>query len=194
MHRQRQVVARVDHDQVVAGAAREQRAVTVPASHPRDIGPRHCAGVGRRDPEARAARWRQWDLAADEVRRHVAVVGEHQAGERAVLMHLLDDPLVQGQILRVPQADAARIVGGMVDVALFVEDHPPAALRLDPAHRCQRRWMQPPHAVAVRCLVEAIAGGDRPEPHRLEQHVVSRISAHPERLPRVETGTRVRCR
>ena len=47
-----------------------------------------------------------------------------------------------------------------------------------PAHHRHRGGMEPPHAVAVGHLVEAIAGGHRADPHRLEQNVVTGVPGH----------------
>ncbi|MNT93799.1 hypothetical protein D3C72_2353570 [compost metagenome] len=56
---------------------------------------------------------------------------------------------------------------------LLGADDRPAAFGLHAAHMGQRRRVAITHAVAVRHLVEAVAGGHRTDLHRLEQHVIT---------------------
>ena len=64
----------------------------------------------------------------------------------------------------------------MSHCSVLTTAQPPSALH--PAHHRHRGGMEPPHAVAVGHLVEAVAGGDRADPHRLEQNVVTGVAEH----------------
>ena len=68
------------------------------------------------------------------------------------------------------------VVGGRMDLEhSSVQTTRPAALGLHAAHGGAARSDVDAHAVAMRHLVEAVAGRHRPDPHRLEQDVVTRI-------------------
>ena len=112
--------------------------------------------------------------AAVQVRTVHAVVGQLDAGQRAVLVDRRSAIRASaGQVLVVPDAhlDERRDLRGVVDLGLLGADHRPAALGLDPPHLGQGGEVPVSHAVAVRDLVEAVARGHRADLHRLEQDV-----------------------
>ena len=110
-------------------------------------------------------------------RRHAAV-DELDPGQRAVLVHLLDQPLVHRDVGVVPEPalDVPGDVGRVVELDLLGAHDRPAALGLDAAHLGVGARVQVAHAVAVRHLEEAVAGRHRPDRHRLEQDVVARVA------------------
>ena len=63
-----------------------------------------------------------------------------------------------------------------MDLHLLGEDHAPAALGLHPAHLGGSRRVAVAATIAMRHLVEAVLGGDGPDPDRLEQDVVARVT------------------
>src|SRR5512147_1345057 len=65
-----------------------------------------------------------------------------------------------------------------MDLGLLGRDHRPAALGLDPTQARERLGLGPADAGAVRHLVEAVARGDGPNAHRLEQDVEARVACH----------------
>ena len=59
---------------------------------------------------------------------------------------------------------------------VFGAHYAPSAFGLDAAE-CRRRLGRPPaHAGGMRCLIEAVGRGDRPDLHWLEQDIVTWIS------------------
>jgi hypothetical protein len=66
----------------------------------------------------------------------------------------------------------------MSELDLLGADDRPAALGLDAAHHGVCSRVAVAHPVAVRNLKEAVARGHRPELHRLEEDVVTRVAGH----------------
>ena len=165
------------HD-VEARRLRVHRGAAVPAAVVGNVGPGHGARMDRVDavdwPRARRHR----HLAARQVACVVAHVGELDRCEAPVPVHELRHAGQGGDVTLVPQPHLAGGLGGGVNVALLGADDRPAPLGLHPAHHRHRGGMEPPHAVAVGHLVEAVAGGHRADPHRLEQNVVTGVSGH----------------
>ena len=115
-----------------------------------------------------------------EVRLAHAAVHELDGCERPVPVDRVDDEAMGREVLLVPEAslDVRRDLGGGVDLHLLGRDDRPAALGLDPAHRRERRRVAVAHPVAVRHLEEPVACDDRPDRHRLEQHVEAGVARH----------------
>ena len=97
-----------------------------------------------------------------------------------MLVHRVGHQRHRRDVAVVPQpAFVERLaIGGRMDFGLLGRDDRPAALGLDPAQPRQRLRLGPADAGAMRHLVEAVARGDRPDPHRLEQDVVARVAGH----------------
>ncbi len=178
---ERDPVAGVDVDEVVARRERAADGGAVPAPEVDDVGRRHRArlhGVRARHGEVRGRERRRAHV---EVRRGQPREDELAAGERAVRVDALDEAGVHRDVAVVPEhaLDERRDVGGVVELDLLRADDGPAALRLDAAHLRVRGRVAVAHAVAVRHLEEAVPGRHRPEPHRLEEHVVAGIAHGP---------------
>ena len=185
----RQAVRGVDVDQVVARLQRARDRLPVPAPQVGDVVDRHAPRLHRlavHDREVRRAERR--DPAVGIGRGHPAV-GQLDAGERAVRVHLLDEARVRGNVGVVPQAalDEAADVGRGVDLDLLGAHDRPAALGLDAAHHRVGGRVAVAHAVAVRHLEEAVARGHRPEPDGLEQDVVAGVARAQEKRLRAIT-------
>ena len=121
-------------------------------------------------------------LAAVKVRGVHAVWHQLDARKRAVLVHLFHETRVRRNILIVPdpELDERTDLRARMDLHLLGADDRPAALGLDAAHHRVGGRVAVAHAVAVRHLEEAVARGHRPDAHRLEQDVVTRV-AHGQR-------------
>ena len=106
------------------------------------------------------------------------VVDELDAGERAVRVHLVDEPRVRGMSASSHSRPSMypRDVRVGMDLDLLRADDRPAAFGLDAPHHRVRGRVAVAHPVAVRHLEEAVARRHRPEPDRLEEHVVARVS------------------
>ncbi len=113
-------------------------------------------------------------------------VHELDPGEGAVLVHVLDETLVGGNVGVVPDPpfDVRGHVRRVVDLDLLGADHGPPALRLHSAHDRVRRRVAVPHAVAVRHLEEAVARRHGPDRHRLEEDVESWLAHGRQTVPR----------
>ena len=103
---------------------------------------------------------------------------ELDAGQRAVLVHLLDQARMRRDVDFAPDPalDVVAEVVRVVDLHLLGADDRPAALGLDAAHRRVRRRVAVTHAVAVRHLEEPVARRHRPDLHRLEEDVVTGLA------------------
>ena len=84
------------------------------------------------------------------------------------------------EVAVVPHArrDVRRLVGLRVDRAVLGVDRGPAALGLDGAVARLRPRLLDAESGAVRHLVEAVAERLRPDPHGLEEDVVTRVATH----------------
>ncbi len=176
----RQPVRRVDVDEVVARAKRPLHRLPVASAEVADVLTAHRPRLHRLvggDRQVRRAERRDPSV---EVPFGHAVVHELDPGERAVRMHLLDEPLVRRDVGVVPEAalDVAADVRGGMDLDLLGADDGPAALRLDAAHDGMCGRVAVTHAVAVRHLEEAVTRRHRPELHRLEEDVIARVAGH----------------
>ena len=178
VHEEREIVGRIHTHDVEARLLRVQRGTAVPAAIVGDVGLRHRARMDGVDAVHRPRARRHRHLAARHVARVVAHVGELDRGEAPVPVHELRHARERGDIALVPQTDLAGGLGGGVDVALLGAHDRPAPFGLHPAHHRHRGGMEPPHAVAVGHLVEAVASGDRTDLHRLEEDVVTGIAGH----------------
>ncbi len=171
-----EAVGAVETDQVEAGGPAAPRRVGEPAAQVGDVllvhRPRGDGIVGEGADRQRGGRERH--LLRVHVRPVDAGISELDAGERAVGLHRLGHAGDRGDILILPQPelDERRDFRGMVHLGLLGEDHPPAALGLDAAHRRRRRRIAIAAAVAMGHLVEPVLGRQRADADGLEQDVV----------------------
>ena len=180
----RQPVGRVHVHEVVAGSERAGDRLAVPAAQVGDVRGAHPPRVHRLVAEDGQLRRAERRHAPVEVGRAHAAVHELDPRERAVLVHLLDEPLVRRQVGVVPEPslDEAADVGRGMDLDLLGADDGPASLRLDAAHPRVRRRVAVTHPVAVGNLEEAVARGDGAELHGLEEDVEARLAHQRKRL------------
>ena len=178
VHEEREIVGCIHAHDVEARRLRVHRGAAVPAAVVGNVGLGHGARMDRVDLVDRPRARRHRHLAARQVACVVAHVGELDRCEAPVPVHELRHAGQGGDVTLVPQPHLAGGLGGGVNVALLGADDRPAPLGLHPAHHRHRGGMEPPHAVAVGHLVEAVAGGDRADPHRLEQNVVTGVPGH----------------
>ena len=85
----------------------------------------------------------------------------------------------------VPEAklDVGRDFRAVVELDLLGAHDRPTPFRLHPPHVGERGRVAIAHPVAVRDLVEAVAGGDGSDPNGLEQDVEAVIDGHGGYLP-----------
>ena len=180
VHRQAEVVPRVDVDEVEARRPSANGGLAVPATVLADVVFRHRPRLVWVAVLERLVRWRERDLTRVEIRRRRSVVSQFQCRERSVPMHALAHQRERWDIGVIPEArlHVRREVAARMDLALLGGDDGPAAFGLRLAHRCVRRGHLVPHAVAVRDLEEAVARGDGPDPHRFEKDVVAGVAGH----------------
>lgn len=171
----------IDHDNVEPCLACTQGAFAVPAAIGADIFDIHCAGLdGVVKPRNRTIHRANGNLAAVNVAGIVTIVDQFDGGEAAVLV---DGIAHAGQIRHVrivPQLGLGvmRRIARRVKIALFGGNDTPAAFRLHAAHGDHAIRKEPPHAVAVRYLVEPVLRRHRSDLHGFEQNIVSRIPGH----------------
>ena len=173
----RQIVACIDIDDVETDFPCQQRRLAVPAAEVRDVRLVHGAGLQGVVAVHHGMRGRQRGNAAVAVVGVQPVMDEFDRGEASMGMdgvHRQPERRHAGLVPQ-PRLVGGRDVGGRVDFRLLGGDHAPSALGLDAAKRGFRIRVAVPHAGAVRHLVEAVGRGDRADPDRLEQDVVSGV-------------------
>ena len=173
---------RVHVDEVEAGPARAQGRRPVPSTDVADVLPVHAAGLHRVVGEGRDGQRGRGHrhLAGVEVGAVESVVGKLQSRERAVLVNLVGHPRDDRDVAVVPEAklDVGSDLRAVVELDLLGAHDRPAPFRLHPAHVGDRGRVPIAHPVAVRHLVEAVAGGHGPDPDGLEQDVEAVIDGH----------------
>ena len=109
-----------------------------------------------------------------------AGVAELDARKRVVLVDASVDARKKREVGIVPNAhlDIRGNIGRMMDFRHLGAHDRPAAFRLHAAHRRHGGGVAITHAVTVRHLIKAIAGGDGSDADRLEEDVVTGIAAH----------------
>ena len=167
--------------------ARAPRGLAVPAAQRR----RCRRGPSRGPAPARTRRTGRWrgrqrrHRGVYRLRARHAAVDELDAGQRAVRVHRLGQQRERRDVVVVPQpaldvAARRRESGWISTSSVQTTAQPPSALM--PRMAACAVGSRCAHAVAVGHLVEAVAGGHRPDRHRLEQDVVARIAAQRNRL------------
>ena len=170
-------MGRIDIDDVEAGLAGALGGIAMPAPDVADVllvDAARLHGIGARGDADEIQRW----LAGGEAGDVIAADPELAAGERPLAMHRLGHQPLGADIFIVPEPGIGigRVVGARMDRAIFGVHHGPAALGLHAAHGGQGTGQGPAHAGAMRHLIEAVACRQRPDAHRLEQDVVTRIA------------------
>ena len=138
------------------------------------------AGLQRVPFEHRSRHRTGGHLTAEPVGVEAAGVGDLDAEQGAVLVHLVAGARENRDVVVVPQGEhhfREHLRAGVYAAMLGVDDRP-APFRLDPPHPGVAARAQSPHAVAVARLVEAVPGGLGTDADRLEQNVVTGISGH----------------
>ena len=123
-------------------------------------------------------RRRHRHLARIEIGAVGAAVGQLYSRQRAIGMNGVRHLDEARHVVLIPDAqfDERRDLGCVVDFHLLGKDDAPAAFRFHPPHFGRSGRIAIASTVAMRHLVEAVLGGDRPDPHRLEQDIVTRIA------------------
>ena len=178
--RDRQVVRRVDIDNVEPRFLRAERGIAMPLAKVADVLFVHRAGLDRIIINDRAVRRGHRREPRSPVRDRSAVVHDLDGGKRAMFVHDVGHQGHRRDVTVIPKAPFVErlTVGTWMDLSLFGRDDRPAAFSLDSAQPCERLGLGPADARAVRHLVEAVAGGHRADPDRLEQDVVALLAAH----------------
>ena len=176
--------AGVDGDDVKAGALGAEGGLHVPAAQIAHIPPVHGARRRQAHPAgigAVTARVRDGQrLRPRQPVRRAAAVPKLDAGQRPVAVYGVHHHRVDRDVVVVPQTAIGqrRVVGARMNGAVAGVDNTPAALGAHFAHGGAGMRHGVAGAERVRRLVEPVRRGDRPDPHRLEQHVVAGVPAH----------------
>ncbi|MPL80185.1 hypothetical protein SDC9_26081 [bioreactor metagenome] len=170
----------VQADQIETRQFRALGRVHEPAAQVPDIGLVHRARLHRVVGEGANGQRRRGKrhFLGIKVRPVDAGIGKLDARERAARLHRVRHPVQRRNIGIVPQPqlDEGGDFRGVVHLGLLGEDHTPAALGLDPAHRCGGRGVAIAAAIAMRNLIEAVLRGQGPDLRGLEQDVIGWVS------------------
>ena len=102
------------------------------------------------------------------------------ARQRAVLVHGIGHERVRAHVVVIPKRREGqrRIIGAWIDGDVAGAHDAPAAFGFGAAEGGAHAWHGIGHAGCVRHGIEAVAGRDRPDLHRLEEDVVTRVACH----------------
>ena len=111
---------------------------------------------------------------------------QFQRGQAAVPVYCIGAEGKIGDVAVIPQPslDIRRHVRGGMNLGLFGADDTPSAFRPDLAKSRTRRRIAKPESRRVRCLIEPVRRRYRPDPDRLEKHLVVGINAGRPKLHR----------
>ena len=175
-------LAGIDIDDVISRPLGPQRPVAMPAPEIADILLVHGTRLHWivEDREHRQVLRPHRNLAGIEIGCVHAVVGKLQARERVMGVDCIGNPRQHRHVLLIPiaQLDERGDVARRMDFHLLGAHHAPAAFGLYRPHGGQRRGVAVAHPVAVRHLVEAVLGPDRPDLNWLKENVVSGVAGH----------------
>ena len=152
----------------------------------------HRSSLDRVIVDDRPMRRPDWRQARPPVRDRRAVMHDLDRGERTVFVHCVRHQRHRRDVAIVPQASFVErfTVGARMDFGFFRRHHRPPAFGLDSTKPRKGLGLGPAYARAVRDLVKAVARRDRPDPHRLEQNVVTRIARHDGRIASIVSPRR----
>ncbi len=170
----------IEVDQIEPGFLGTLGSVHEPAAQVADFFLGQCAGLDRIIGKGAdgLGRHGQRHFLGVKVRAVHPGIGQLDARQRPVGFHLFRHLAQLRNVLVFPQAqlDERCDFRSVMHLALFGENHRPAALGLDPAHGCRRRGVTIPAAIAVRHLVEPVLCGMRANLDRLEQNIIPGIA------------------
>ncbi len=181
MLRQRDVVACVDVDDVVANADSAFCRLDLPTPKLLDIGLVHLAAHDRVPIVMdRVGGGAKRDLLGLAVGKTEPVVDQLHGGQRAMLVHRVHPTAKLLRIVVIPQSPLTIgcSAGTRMNAALLGADHGPTALGLHLPMGDVAVMLGVAHRVAVRHLIEAVLGDLGADLDRREEHVVAGVASH----------------
>ena len=178
VHRETQVVASVNVDEIEAGGPSANGRLTMPATILADVVLRHRPRLMRIAVLEWLMRWCQRDFSRVQIGRCRPVVSELHRRQRTVCMHAIAHQRECGNVSVVPQSrlDIRRDIAAGMDLAFFSRHHRPSTFCLRFAHRGVRGRHLVSHPIAVRYLKEPVPRRNGTDFHRFEENVVAWIA------------------